>query len=69
MIHDPLLDIAKLKLQNRKLTEKEWDSIWSDMNCAVCFFLRLQEHNCMPKHLDEQIKLFLNSRYATKDIY
>ena len=67
MIHDPLLNIDKLRLQDlhgQRLTEVEWDSIRNDMNVAVCFFLRLQERGALRGHnsIAAEIKAFLGSR-------
>jgi len=67
MIHNPLLNIDRLRAKAERgdqLTTKEWQSIRDDMNCAVCFFLRLQDRNAFVGHanIEKEIKLFLNSR-------
>jgi len=67
MIHDPLLNIDRLRVKAQKdgsLPDQDWQSIRDDMNQAVCFFLRLQDRGAFKKHenIEQEIQRFLNSR-------
>ena len=67
MIHDPLLRIDILREKARKgeqVSVADWDAVRNDMNCAVCFFMRLKERGALKAHkqIADEIELFLVSR-------
>jgi hypothetical protein len=67
MTHDPLIRIDILREKARKgghISVEDLDAVRADINCAVCFFLRLRERGALQAHsqIANEIDMYLGSQ-------